>query len=362
MTRSRSRIKPATFDAAKLLGWYEAHARVLPWRVAPAARRRGMRPDPYAVWLSEIMLQQTTVATVRGYFETFVSRWPTVAALAAAQRDDVLAAWAGLGYYARARNLHACAQAVVREHGGQFPRTAAGLADLPGVGPYTAAAIAAICFDEEIAVVDGNVERVTARLLALTKPVREAKDEIRAAVQESVPARAGDFAQAMMDLGATVCTPKSPRCLVCPLNENCAARASGNPMAFPVGVPKAERPRRYGHAFVIERGDGAVWLTRRPERGLLAAMSGVPGGEWRASSAAPDFPMRAKWREAGTITHVFTHFALTLTVWHAQVGNGPEGDGWWSRRARLADEALPTLYRKVLTEAGIELRPAKRRA
>lgn len=362
MPRSRPRIKPAAVDAAQLLEWYDANARVLPWRVGPQARRRGVRPDPYAVWLSEIMLQQTTVATVRARYVEFVKQWPGVAALAAAPREAVLAAWAGLGYYARARNLHACAQAVVREHNGAFPANALGLMALPGIGPYTAAAIAAICFDENVAVVDGNVERVMARLLALKVPVREAKNEIRAAVQASVPKRAGDFAQALMDLGATICTPKSPNCAVCPLRETCAARASGNPAAYPVVAPKVERPRRYGHAFVIERADGAVWLVRRPEKGMLGAMTGVPGSEWGASLRATEFPVDARWREAGRITHVFTHFALTLTVWHARAGAAPEGEGWWSKRARLAGEALPTLYRKVLAEAGIDVRPARRRA
>jgi A/G-specific adenine glycosylase len=274
----------------------------------------------------------------------------------------VLAAWAGLGYYARARNLHACAQAVVRNHNGAFPANASGLMALPGIGPYTAAAIAAICFDENVAVVDGNVERVMARVLALKVPVREAKNEIRAAVQASVPKRAGDFAQALMDLGATVCAPKSPNCSKCPLRETCAARASGNPAAYPVAAPRAERPRRYGHAFVIERADGAVWLVRRPEKGMLGAMTGVPGSEWSASVRATEFPVDARWREAGRITHVFTHFALTLTVWHTRAGAAPEGEGWWAKRARLAGEALPTLYRKVLAEAGIDVRPVRRRA
>ncbi|MEX0859612.1 MAG: A/G-specific adenine glycosylase [Cucumibacter sp.] len=355
-------IKPATsptIDAGALLAWYGRHARDFPWRIGPPQRAGGVRPDPYAVWLSEIMLQQTTVATVRAFFEKFVSRWSSVADLAAARREEVLAAWAGLGYYARARNLHACAAKVTRDHGGVFPKTAAELATLPGIGPYTSAAIAAICFDEPVAVVDGNVERVVARLVGLLRPVREVKSEIRAVVEAAIPARAGDFAQALMDLGATICAPKIAHCPICPLRPDCVARASGQPLAFPVAPAKRPRPRKFGHAFVMTRRDGAVWLTQRPEKGLLAAMTGTPGSEWGAARAAPSFPAKAAWQQADEVSHVFTHFALTLTVWRARVTKAPKGEGWWSRRGKLAGEALPTLYKKVLEEAGATIRHAR---
>lgn len=353
-------IKPvAVIDAGALLAWYDRHARDLPWRIGPRQLARGVQPDPYAVWLSEIMLQQTTVAAVSAYFEKIISRWPSVADLAVAPREEVLAAWAGLGYYARARNLHACAIKVTRDHGGVFPKTAAELATLPGIGPYTSAAIAAICFDEPVAVVDGNVERVVARLVGLIRPVREAKPEIRAIVEAAIPARAGDFAQALMDLGATICAPKIVNCGICPLSSDCVARASGSPLAFPVVPERKARPRRYGHAFVLEHADGAVWLTRRPEKGLLAAMTGTPGSNWAAAPGAPAFPVKADWQQAGEVSHVFTHFVLTLTVWRARVTQAPRGEGWWSRRGKLAGEALPTLYKKVLEQAGVTIRRAR---
>jgi len=342
-------------DALAVLGWYDAHARRLPWRVDPAERRRGVRPDPYRVWLSEIMLQQTTVATVGPYFEKFLSRWPTVAALAAAPLEAVLVEWAGLGYYARARNLHACAEAVVARHAGRFPSTALELLALPGIGPYTAAAIAAIADDERIAVVDGNVDRVVARYLALTVPVRDAKDTIRATVQAAVPARAGDFAQALMDLGATICTPKAALCMLCPLQAGCRATKTGTPLAFPVKAEKAKRPNRYGHAFVIFDASGDVFLRQRAATGLLAKMTEVPTSAWTSAPAKPDFPFAAAWRRRDRIIHVFTHFRLELEVWSAATPD-PETlvDGWWASDGELRAEALPTLFRKVLAAAGID--------
>ncbi|WP_116653373.1 A/G-specific adenine glycosylase [Pelagibacterium sediminicola] len=343
---------PRPIDAAAVLAWYDRHARVLPWRVSPSDRARGARPDPYHVWLSEIMLQQTTIAAVGKYFAAFTRLWPNVEALAAAPLDDVLVQWAGLGYYARARNLHACARAVVERHGGKFPTSAAALRDLPGIGDYTSAAIAAICHDERVAVVDGNVDRVVARYLALPRPVREEKPLVRATVQHAVPVRAGDFAQAMMDLGATVCAPRRANCLICPLEPDCAGAASGNPLAFPVPPQKPVRPTRYGHAFVIVHA-GKVFLRQRGPKGLLAKMTEVPGSEWTSGTTEPVFPFDAGWRRAGTVEHTFTHFHLVAEVWSVS-GDLPLDEGWWADIDALDNEALPSVFRKVLRVAGVE--------
>ena len=345
----------AEIDAGAVLGWYDRHARVLPWRVSPADRAKGVRPDPYFVWLSEIMLQQTTIAAVRKYFAAFTELWPTVEDLAAAPLDAVLVQWAGLGYYARARNLHACAVAVAEHHGGVFPKTAAGLRDLPGIGDYTSAAIAAICHDEPVAVVDGNVDRVVARYVALEKPVRDEKPLVRATVQAAVPQRAGDFAQAMMDLGATICAPRRANCLVCPLEPGCAGTRTGKPLAFPVPPAKAEKPRRFGHTFVI-RNQGRVFVRQRGPRGMLAKMTETPGSDWADAEAAVAFPFAGDWREAGRVEHTFTHFHLTLTVWTISADH-PLDEGWWADDRRLAEEALPSLFRKVLRQAGLEQAP-----
>ena len=351
MPKPAAQRQVRALDSAAVLAWYDRHARTLPWRVSPADRRRGVRPDPYRVWLSEIMLQQTTVAAVGKYYARFVSLWPTVSALAASPLEAVLVEWAGLGYYARARNLHACAQAVVTEFGGNFPQTSADLLTLPGIGPYTAAAIAAIAFDEPVAVVDGNVDRVLARVLALPVPVRDAKQAIRAAVQSAVPTRAGDFAQALMDLGATVCAPRAANCLICPLSANCAGRRE-NPLAYPVKPEKPQRPTRYGHAFVMRDAGGDVFLRTRPPTGLLAKMTEPPVSEWSGEPAGPVFPVAAGWRRHGQIVHVFTHFRLELDVWSATVPDPARlADGWWAEPDRLAAEALPTVFRKVLALA-----------
>jgi A/G-specific adenine glycosylase len=299
------------------------------------------------------MLQQTTVAAVRKYFERFTSLWPTIHDLAAAPLEAVLVEWAGLGYYARARNLHACAIAVVNEHGGNFPTTSAGLQTLPGIGAYTSAAIAAICFDEPIAVLDGNLDRVLARYYALPVPVREAKDELRAALQASVPARAGDFAQAMMDLGATICAPRTALCMLCPIQSDCVATTTSEPTFFPVKPVKAERPTRKGHAYVMTDKDGDVYLQTRPGKGLLAQMTEVPGSDWDAGLAAPTYPAAADWRHRGQVIHVFTHFRLELEVWSATVDPDGMDKGWWSDPTTLKGEALPTLFRKVLATAGL---------
>lgn len=338
-------------DAATVLNWYDRSARALPWRVPPADRARGVRPDPYRVWLSEIMLQQTTVAAVGKYYARFLDLWPRVEALAAAPLDAVLVEWAGLGYYARARNLHACAIAVVARFGGKFPATAAELQTLPGVGPYTAAAIASITADEPVAVLDGNVERVLARYFALNVPVREAKEELRAQLQLAVPPRAGDFAQAMMDLGAIICAPRSTMCMLCPLHDGCAG-AQENPLAYPVKTAKAARPVRYGHAYVMRDSDGDVFLRQRPAKGLLAKMTEVPTSEWGSAVGAVSFPLNAEWRNTGHVTHVFTHFQLELDVWLAERVDGTKlEDGWWASPRRLEGEALPSLFRKVLAIA-----------
>ncbi|MBC7767444.1 MAG: A/G-specific adenine glycosylase [Phycisphaerales bacterium] len=331
--------KPATTrdnQRKSLLNWYDQNGRELPWRV------RGGAADPYRVWLSEIMLQQTTVAAVGPYFERFLARWPKVEALAAAPRDELLGAWAGLGYYSRARNLHAAAQ-VLAEAG--MPPDEAGWRALPGVGPYTAAAVAAIAFDRPANVVDGNVERVMARLHAVETPLPDAKAALRQLAAEFVTAeRPGDWAQALMDLGATVCTPKAPRCARCPWIKSCAAYATGAPEKYPRRAAKAERPRRYGAAFRIER-DGAFWLVRRPDKGLLGGMAALPTTEWRAkkwprAEALKHAPAPAAWKKIGAVDHVFTHFALTLDVYAADAA--PDGDGWWSDA-----NALPTVFKKA---------------
>lgn len=342
-------------NVTDLLAWYDRHARRLPWRLAPAQTRRGRRPDPYRVWLSEIMLQQTTVATVGPYFRAFLERWPTVADLAAADLDAVLHAWAGLGYYARARNLYKCARVVTEDYGGVFPDTQEGLRALPGIGPYTAAAIAAIAFDRPAAVVDGNVERVLARVFAVADPLPAAKARLRALAADLTPqTRPGDYAQAVMDLGATVCTPRAPKCLMCPWQQACQARALGIAEDLPRRAPKAKRPLRRGLAFWTVRSDGAVLLRRRPERGLLGGMMEVPSTDWGARQPADPAaaPVAAEWRELpGQVRHGFTHFRLELKVLVARVRKNAHAEGVWVMPDALADHALPTLTRKVVRHA-----------
>jgi A/G-specific adenine glycosylase len=357
-TRARKQAAHPPPSAADLLAWYDRHRRALPWRARP-----GEVADPYRVWLSEIMLQQTTVKAVGPYYMRFLARWPTVAALAAAPLDDVLKLWAGLGYYARARNLHACAKAVVERHGGQFPRTQAELGALPGIGPYTAAAIAAIAFDVQAAAVDGNVERVVARLYAVEHELPAAKPEIRGLAEGLVPdARAGDFAQALMDLGATLCSPKKPACSLCPWSASCAARRRGDPETFPIKAPKKEGRLRRGAAFVVVRADRSVLVRSRPPKGLLGGMTEVPTTEWAhdfdESGALEHAPRlgraKPKWRRLpGTVSHVFTHFPLQLVVYLAEVAAGavaPEGTRW-VREADVPGEAFPNVMRKVLAHA-----------
>lgn len=324
----------------RILAHYDAHARVLPWRSPPGAPP----PDPYRVWMSEVMLQQTTVAAVKGYFDRFTTRWPTVAALAAADDADVMAEWAGLGYYARARNLLACARAVVAEHGGRFPDTEAGLRTLPGIGPYAAAAIAAIAFGRRAVVVDGNVERVITRLYALETPLPAAKPEIAARTDALTPdRRVGDFAQAMMDLGATICTPRNPACVICPVATDCKGRTEAE--RFPVKRPKAAKPERTGTAWWIER-DGHVLLVRRPDKGLLGGMRALPGCDWRGTGVAPVSGLNMEG--LGAVVHVFTHFRLTLSVERASAeGVDPDIAGEWWPIDRLHEAGLPTVFAKA---------------
>ena len=326
--------------AAELLDWYGRHARALPWRVPPGDP---VRPDPYHVWLSEVMLQQTTVAAVRDYFRTFTTRWPTVEALAAAPLEDVLAAWAGLGYYARARNLHRCAAAVAGA-GGRFPDTEAGLRELPGVGPYTAAAIAAIAFGRQAAVLDGNVERVMARLHAETDPLPGVKERLRAHAAALTPAaRTGDYAQAVMDLGATICTPRKPACGLCPWRGPCRARAAGIAERLPTKTPKAAKPIRLGIAYLALDGAGRLLTVRRPPSGLLGGMLALPTTEWAEAAPDPAPPFAAEWREAGEVRHTFTHFHLRLAVMWSRSGELPDAVG-----ADEAEAAMPTVFAKAV--------------
>jgi A/G-specific adenine glycosylase len=338
-----------------LLAWYDRFARALPWRIGPAALAAGARPDPYRVWLSEIMLQQTTTAAAGPYFQRFTAAWPDVAALAGAEDADVMAAWAGLGYYARARNLLKCARAVTADHGGAFPATEDGLRALPGIGPYTAAAVAAIAYDLPAVVVDGNIERVTARLQAIETPLPAAKPALYAVAKALTPAlRPGCHAQAMMDLGATICTPRNPACAICPLSDGCVARKAGIAADLPKKAPKKPKPARRGVAFVLLRDDGAVLLERRPDRGLLGGMLGLPGPEWTEggpdeAAIAAATPCPADWRVAGRVGHVFTHFALDLEVRTAVVGgNAAPRTGAFHPDAEAQTGALPTAMRKAL--------------
>ena len=342
--------------AADLLAWYDRHRRVLPWRALS-----GERPDPYRVWASEIMLQQTTIAAVKPYYERFMARFPTVAALAAAPSEEVMQAWAGLGYYSRARNLHACAKAVMADHDGRFPDTEDGLRSLPGIGAYTAGAVAAIAFDRPAAAVDGNVERVMTRLFAIEDLLPGARPLVRKRVLALMPPdRPGDFAQALMDLGATICTPRNPACGLCPWREPCVARIAGTQESFPRKAAKKAGLTRYGAAFVVRREDGALLLRTRPPKGLLGGMAEVPTSDWRADyeldGAAQDAPVVTRWRQLSPpVRHVFTHFPLELTVFLAAAPAGmaaPPGMRF-TPAARLGEEPFSSVMLKVLETAGM---------
>lgn len=337
----------------ELLNWYDIHHRELPWRISPKNRLDGLVADPYRVWLSEIMLQQTTVTAVKPYFEKFLGIWPDVNALASADLEEVLQAWAGLGYYSRARNLKKCADLIASEYDGKFPSNAADLEKLPGIGPYTAAAIAAIAFDEQVAVVDGNIERVFTRVFAIKTPLPKAKPEIKTQVAKATPAdRPGDFAQGLMDLGSSICTPKRPNCMLCPLNAPCRALNDGEQELYPFKLQKKKKPKRVGAAFIIEDQKGAIFLRKRPETGLLAQMSEVPTSNWNSNqngeTGIEAAPVELDWKHIGKVRHVFTHFELTLEVYFAKVPTRPNLEGWWSSPDEISNEALPNLMRKVL--------------
>lgn len=344
----------------KLLKWYDQHHRNLPWRVTPNDHHHGVVPDPYHIWLSEIMLQQTTVTAVKPYFEKFVKMWPNVNDLAKTSSESVMQAWAGLGYYSRARNLKKCADMVADEFEGRFPDTESELLKLPGIGPYTAAAVAAIAFNQPAAVVDGNIERVFTRLFAIATALPQAKPEIKTAVSEHVPHdRPGDFAQGLMDLGSSICTPKKPNCTACPLQSDCIAFAKGEQEIYPVKRPKKAKPKRKGAAFVIENEAGAIYLRKRPDTGLLATMSEMPTTDWNSNqdgqTGMDGAPIALDWQHKGDIHHVFTHFELTLNVYYAKISKDQNTgsalqSGWWSNQDEIGQEALPNLMKKVITK------------
>jgi len=352
------RNTPAALPAIvpPLLKWYDRHRRVLPWRALP-----GQTPNPYAVWLSEIMLQQTTVPVVGPYYHKFLATWPTVHKLAAASQNDVLAAWAGLGYYSRARNLHACAKAVVERYKGVFPSSEAELLTLPGIGPYTAAAITAIAFDKPANVVDGNVERVMSRLFTVAEPLPNSKPALKALAAQLVPAkRAGDYAQALMDLGATICTPRSPNCPACPLQKMCAAYAEGNPAQYPKRVRKKAKPVRRALVLALHDGKGRLWMRQRPDKGLLASMIEFPSSPWQEEAASLPETLRAESKALGKalpaparwqmlesrVKHVFTHFELQLEIACAKATQPPAG--MWLTPQEARKMALPSLMNKIL--------------
>ncbi|KIC09397.1 adenine glycosylase [Leisingera sp. ANG-M1] len=333
-----------------LLAWYDVHARAMPWRIGPAERTAGARPDPYKVWLSEVMLQQTTVAAVKEYFLRFTSRWPTVLDLAAAEDADVMSEWAGLGYYARARNLLKCARVVAEDFGGSFPDTYDGLLKLPGIGPYTAAAISSIAFDRPETVLDGNVERVMSRIHDIHEPLPGVKPVLKDRAAELTPAqRPGDYAQAVMDLGATICTPRNPACGICPWRAPCAARVAGTAAELPKKTPKKPKPTRYGIVYLAKSADETWLLERRPDKGLLGGMLGWPGSEWN-DDPAPNPPFEADWQDlGGEVRHTFTHFHLILQVTTAELpaGFNPTEDQELIPRHSFQPSSLPTVMRKA---------------
>jgi len=339
----------------KLLAWYEKHHRHLPWRLTPQMRGKGLEPVPYHVWLSEIMLQQTTVATVKHYYDKFISLWPDIHALQRAELEDVLKNWAGLGYYSRARNLKSCADALVQHHHGVFPQDYHALRALPGIGDYTACAILSIAFDVPSPAVDGNIERIIARLFAIITPKPHLKKQVRAKMLDLMPTTfSGDFVQAMMDLGSLICTPQKPQCPSCPLNNNCLAFARGNPAHLPVKADKKQKALRTGTAFVARSNKGRILLQKRPKNGLLAGMSEVPNhfAENADKHALQFAPFQGDWHYQGEIVHIFTHFRLEMSVYlltDIEETNRP--DGWWVGEEKIKREALPTLMKKAIARA-----------
>lgn len=355
-TISNQKQKASRGFSDRLLEWYSAKARDLPWRIPPFEHAQGVRQNPYKVWLSEVMLQQTQVATVREYYLKFLEKWPTVFELAEADLEDVLKAWAGLGYYSRARNLKKCADTVADIHGGKFPSTVEDLRKLPGIGEYTACAIASIAFDRAVPVMDGNVERVIARHRRIDSAFPAAKPIVKSVLLEILDQETpGEFAQAMMDLGATICTPKKTSCNHCPVNADCQAFAQGDPHLFPKKLPKIEKPTRRGAAFVIQNSQGSILLGKRETKGLLAGMTEVPTTNWSAAKdgeqGAGSVPFPSEWQRLGTIQHTFTHFRLELEVWYTIGLDDVQINGWWCKPEDLAGEALPTVMKKVLAKA-----------
>ncbi|EJF75279.1 A/G-specific adenine glycosylase [Bartonella alsatica] len=338
----------------QLLSWYDQQHRDLPWRITPKKQAQGIHPDPYRVWLSEIMLQQTTVETVKPYFQKFVKLWPDLAALAKASQDDIMKAWAGLGYYSRARNLKNCARQLVENYGGKFPQSVKELSTLSGIGDYTAAAIAAIAFNHPVAVIDGNVERVVTRLFAIASVLPKAKAEIKEKTREIISLnRPGDFAQAMMDLGATICTPRKPSCYLCPLQSLCKAAKMQRTESFPVKAPKKERPSKTGAAFVVLNENNQIYLEKRQGQKLLGGMTQIPNNIGiNNENGLQNAPCTANWQFKGQITHVFTHFSLKLNVYYTNsIHEMNRENGWWCDIQHLAEEALPTVMKKAIALA-----------
>jgi len=339
----------------KLLAWYAKHHRLLPWRISPDMQARGQKPNPYHVWLSEVMLQQTTVATVKNYYDKFITYWPDIDALGRAPLEDILKNWSGLGYYARARNLKACAEMVVTRHQGIFPQDYQALRRLPGIGDYTACAIMAIAYSQPFPAVDGNIERIISRLFALALPPPALKKEVRNKMAQLMPqTKTGDFIQAMMDLGSLVCSPKSPDCPSCPFHQDCLAHAKGTPTFFPVKIPKKPKPLRQGAAFVARSKKGRILLQKRQAKGLLASMSEVPNffDEHKTREDLDGAPFHGDWRHQGKIVHIFTHFRLEMTVY--LLGDLEEAccpNGWWVAESQIQSQALPTVMKKVLVKA-----------
>ena len=352
----RTKQKGETSFAHRLLEWYDVHAREMPWRVPPHDHAQGIRANPYHVWLSEVMLQQTQVVTVKDYFLKFINLWPTVFDLANSDEEDVLKAWAGLGYYSRARNLKKCANVIAEEYEGNFPQTFEELKKLPGIGDYTASAIASIAFDQPVAVLDGNVERVMSRHQRIKSYFPEAKPETKIMLGKILDqSRPGEFAQACMDLGATICTPKRPACSLCPINEDCLGLKAGDVENFPRKKPKAHKPTRKGAAFVIINTKDELFLCKRPDQGLLAGMTQVPTTQWNSrqdgSEDTSQAPISADWINSGVAKHTFTHFHLELTIWKVNRINALPITGWWCKKDNLSGEALPKVMQKVIEKA-----------